>query len=121
MPRRGEREEREEGEKQNALFLSHRIQRQSQQRLYSSAFCFGSVCSSEHEDDLQREDTGSVDAGWAVQGLSSKCKNYRFSNANFCTDATGTAGLCGYIWVFPLKSGQCLHLCIAHGTQTQRT
>ena len=48
-------------------------------------------------DSLEGEDTGSADAGYVVQGLSSKCKNYHFSNAHFCTNATGLTGLCSYI------------------------
>lgn len=40
MPKRGGREGRGEEEKQNALFLMHGIQHQSQQSLYSSAFLF---------------------------------------------------------------------------------
>lgn len=37
-------------------------------------------------DGLGREDTGSVDAGFVVQGLSSKCRNHLFSSACFCTN-----------------------------------
>lgn len=95
MPKRGEREGRTERGKQNALFLSDYIQHQSQQSLHSSAFCFGLVWSV--RGDLEREDSGSADADYVFQGLGSKCKNYHFSNARLCTNATGMTGLCSYI------------------------
>lgn len=52
-------------------------------------------------DGLGREDTGSVDTGFVVQGLSSKCKNHLFSNACFCTNIRHITGLCSYIQAFP--------------------
>lgn len=57
-------------------------------------------------DGLGREDTGSVDTGFVVQGLSSKCKNHLFSNARFCTNIRDS-GLCSCAFrLLPLQSEQ---------------
>lgn len=68
-------------------------------------------------DGLERKDTGSADAGYAVQGLSSKCKNYHFSNGHFALTQQAWLGCAVTFSLFPLKSGQCLHLCVAHRIQ----
>lgn len=87
MPKRGERERRGGRRKAECLIFDERYP--ASEPAETILFCFfvlvGFVLWS-MRDGLEREDTGSVNAGHVVQGLNSKCKNYNFSNAPFCTN-----------------------------------